>query len=109
MDSKLNDQVVAMLTAAGFGKIKTVASAATVTISGEKDGVQAVFHASSAKQGVDANKGGGRYMDTPELEAAAVPTFKDLGGLSLDSPDLARAAGLTADKLEILRRMPARV
>jgi hypothetical protein len=105
MDAKLNDQVTAMFRAAGFTNVATVASDGAVTISAVNGDTRAVFHATSGTV-IAAPAGGGRYTEAPELQAAIVPSFPDMRQELLDNPNLATAAGLSAERLDVLRRLP---
>ena len=108
MDAQLNDQVTAMFRAAGFTDVTAVRGDAFLTISGVKGTTRAVFHANStaATAKVAGAGQGGHYKDTPEIEAAIVPSYPDMRQALLDNPDMVKAMGLSAEKLEIIRRMP---
>jgi hypothetical protein len=105
MDAQINDQVIAMFRAAGFTGVTTMRGNNTVTISAAKGDTRAVFHAATTAAPAAAI-GGGRYTDTPELQAAIVPNYQSLRQALLDNPALATATGLAADQMDIVRRLP---
>jgi hypothetical protein len=108
MDAQLNDQVTALFQAAGFTDITQVRGDTFLTVSGVQGTTRAVFHANTTAALVGGTGRGGRYTDTPEIEAAVVPSYPDLRQALLDNPDMVTAMGLSAEKLEMIRRMPAR-
>jgi len=104
MDAQLNDQVTAMFQAAGFTDITRVRGDTFLTVSGMQGTTRAVFHATTSAT-VGGVEQGGPYKDTPEIEAVIVPSYPDMRQALLDNPDLVTATGLSAQKLEIIRRM----
>jgi hypothetical protein len=106
MDAQLNDQVTALLQAAGFTEIARMRGDTFLTISAVKGTTRAVFHATTDTTIAGAGRGG-PYRDTPQIKASIVPSYPDMAQALLDDPELAKATGLSADKLEILRRAPA--
>ena len=103
MDAQLNDQVTAMFRAAGFTDITRAVGDTFLTISGTQGTTHAVFHATTAAT-VGGAGHGGPYKDTPAIEAAIVPSYPDMRQALLDNPDMAKAMGVSAEKLEVIRR-----
>ena len=62
-----------------------------------------MFHATTAAPAGGAGHGG-PYRDSPAIEAAVVPSYPDMRQELLDNPDMAKAMGLSAEKLEVIRR-----
>ena len=106
MDAQLNDQVTALLQTAGFTEIARTRGDSFLTISAMKGTTRAVFHATTDATVGGAGRGG-PYKDTPQIEAAIVPSLPDMAQALLDDPELAKATGLSADKLAVLRTPPA--
>lgn len=104
MNAELNDHVTAMFRAAGFTEITQVRGDTFITVSGVQGTTKAVFHATSAPTAVGGAGQGGRYTDAPEIEAAVVPSYPDMGQALLDHPDMVKAMGLSPETLEIIRR-----
>jgi hypothetical protein len=106
MDAQLNDQVTALFRAAGFKDITRMVGDTFLTISGVQGATRAVFHASTAAT-VGGTGQGGPNKDAPAIEAAVVPSYPDMRQALLDNPDMAKALGLSDEKLEIIRRIPS--
>jgi hypothetical protein len=106
MDAQLNDQVTAMLQAAGFTEIARMRGDTFLTISAVKGTTRAVFHA-TADATIGGAGRGGPYRDIPQIDAAVVPSYPEMAQALLDDPELAKATGLSADKIEIIRRAAA--
>jgi hypothetical protein len=108
MDTQLNDQVTAMFRAAGFTGVTTVRGDTFLTVSGVQGTTRAVFHANANATAAPTGGAGrgGRYTDTPELVAAVVPSYPDMRQALLDNPEMVKAMGLSAERLEIVRKMP---
>ena len=102
MDAQLNDQVTAMFRAAGFTDITRAVGDTFLTISGTLGTTRAVFHATTAAAAGGAGHGG--PSDSPAIEAAVVPSYPDMRQELLDNPDMAKAMGVSAEKLEVIRR-----
>ena len=103
MDAQLNDQVTAMFRAAGFTDITRAVGDTFLTISGAQGMTRAVFHATTAAT-VGGAGHGGPYRDTSAIEAAVVPSYPDMRQELLDNPEMAKAMGLSAEQLEVIRR-----
>jgi hypothetical protein len=106
MDAELNDQVTALLRTAGFTEIARMRGDTFLMVSAMKGTTRAVFHATSDATVGGAGRGG-PYKDTPQIEAAMVPSLPDMAQALLDDPELAKATGLSGDKLAVLRPPPA--
>ena len=106
MDAQLNDQVTALFRAAGFTDITRAQGDTFLTISGVQGTTRAVFHATTDTTAGGTGKGGPN-KDAPAIEAAVVPSYPDMRQALLDNPDMAKALGLSDEKLEIIRRTPS--
>ena len=106
MDAQLNDQVTAMFRAAGFTDITQARGDTFLTVSGMDGPTRAVFHATTTATTVGGAGKGGHYKDTPEIEAAIVPSYPDMLQALIDNPDMVKAMDLSAEKLEMIRRIP---
>ena len=106
MDTKLIEQVQALLRGAGFADVDTHEGGEAVTVSGTKGPLGAVFHLTTLERADRARQettGGGPNPNAPAAEVWKVVSFPELREQLATDPHFARATGLTAEMLARLR------